>query len=208
MMRIALVVLGAYLLGSVSGSVLLSRRVYGQDVRALGSGNAGATNMARCFGMKAGLGVLALDVIKTVLACVGGRALLGETGFCLAGLACGVGHCRPVFFRFSGGKGVSVGAAVALMLGWRFCLPCMVCFFLLFALTKIVSVCSMGSAVLMPILALLEGLPTTEVLLTAGVAALVLVRHRQNLRRLLRGREPRFRPAKKSPPLREEEERR
>ena len=77
-----------------------------------GSGNAGATNMARVYGMKAGIATFMLDAVKTAAAMLIGAAIGGEAGKALAGAACIVGHCWPVYFSFRGGKGVSVGAAL------------------------------------------------------------------------------------------------
>ena len=84
-----------YLLGSVSASVLLSKLAFRRDVRAEGSGNAGATNVARVFGMWAGIATLLADVGKTVLAILLGEWLAGDMGVCIAGIACILGHCWP-----------------------------------------------------------------------------------------------------------------
>ena len=113
-MKYLLVLVAGYLLGSVSVSVLLSRGVLGGDVRSRGSGNAGATNMARVYGMKAGVLTLAGDMLKALLAMGLGTWLLGDLGLCLGGIACIVGHCFPVFHQFKGGKGISVGAAIGI----------------------------------------------------------------------------------------------
>ena len=116
-MTYIIIVLIAYLLGSFCASIPLSKRVYGGDVREKGSGNAGATNMARVYGMKAGIATFMLDAVKTAAAMLIGVAIGGEAGKALAGAACIVGHCWPVYFSFRGGKGVSVGAALGLMTG-------------------------------------------------------------------------------------------
>ena len=89
-----------YLLGSVSASVLLSKLAFRRDVRAEGSGNAGATNVARVFGMWAGIATLLADVGKTVLAILLGQWLAGDMGLCIAGIACILGHCWPMYFHF------------------------------------------------------------------------------------------------------------
>ena len=116
---IAIVVVAGYLLGSLSISILLSKNLLGRDVRRHGSGNAGATNMARVFGMHAGLLTLAGDMLKAAAAMLLGFWLLGDTGMALGGVACLLGHCFPVLHGFKGGKGVSSGAMVALMIDWR-----------------------------------------------------------------------------------------
>ena len=116
-MKIILIALIAYLLGSFCASIPLSRRCCGGDVRLYGSGNAGATNMARVYGLKAGLATLLLDMLKTVAAMLLGEYFMGGAGKAVAGAFCIIGHCFPLYFEFRGGKGVSVGAALGLMTG-------------------------------------------------------------------------------------------
>ena len=116
-MKLVLCAIIAYLLGSVCASIPLSKRCMGEDIRRKGSGNAGATNAARVFGLKAGLVTLALDMAKTVAAMLIGKALAGVTGEAISGAFCIIGHCFPLYFGFRGGKGVSVGAGLGLMTG-------------------------------------------------------------------------------------------
>lgn len=116
-MELVLSAVIAYLLGSVCASIPLSKRCMGEDIRQKGSGNAGATNAARVFGLKAGLVTLALDMAKTVAAMLIGKVLAGVTGEALSGAMCIIGHCFPLYFGFRGGKGVSVGAGLGLMTG-------------------------------------------------------------------------------------------
>ena len=184
----------AYLLGSVSVSVLLTKLVFHNDVRDQGSGNAGATNVARVFGMGAGVITLLGDVAKTVIAMLLGKWLGGDTGLAIAGAACLMGHCWPVYFRFKGGKGVSVGAAVGAMLDWRILLILVAVFFLTFAICRIVSVCSMACAVTLPIASVVMGLTTPLMLLGIFTGVVVFIMHRANLARLLRGEEKKFKP--------------
>lgn len=184
----------AYLLGSVSVSVLLTKLVYHNDVRSQGSGNAGATNVARVFGMRAGVITLLGDVIKTVISMLLGRWLGGEAGLAVAGVACLAGHCWPVYFRFKGGKGVSVGAAVGAMIDWRVFLILVAVFFLTFALCRIVSVCSMNCAIALPLASWLLGVDTPLLILAIITGIVVFFMHRGNLLRLIRGTEPKFKP--------------
>ena len=183
-----------YLLGSVSASVLLSKLAFRRDVRAEGSGNAGATNVARVFGMWAGVATLLADVGKTVLAILLGQWLAGDVGLCIAGIACILGHCWPVYFHFRGGKGVSVGAAVGLMIDWRVFVIIFLVFFVTFALCQIVSVCSMASAVALPVAACLLGVTTPKLVLAIVTGVLVIFMHRGNIQRLLHGAEAKFKP--------------
>ena len=118
-LKYAAVIVGGYLLGSLSASILLSRTAWGGDVREKGSGNAGATNMARVYGLGAGFLTLGCDMLKAVLACLLGKLLLGDLGLAVGGICCMIGHCFPVFHQFKGGKGISVGAALGLMIDWK-----------------------------------------------------------------------------------------
>ena len=182
----------AYFLGSVSVSVLLSRGVMNTDVRAHGSGNAGATNMARVFGLRMGVVTLAGDMLKAALAMLAGFALLGENGMCVAGALCLVGHCYPALHEFRGGKGVSVGAAVFLAADWRV-LVIAVSFFILTAfLSRKVSLGSLAAAISGFAAAAYFALPLPRLLLVAFTMLIVVLRHRENIIRLIRGTESDF----------------
>lgn len=185
-------VAAGYLLGSISSSVLLSRLLYKTDIRKHGSHNAGATNAARVFGMGVGLLTFAGDAAKTVAAMLLGRALGGDLGLALAGAACLIGHCWPAYFHFKGGKGVTVGAVIALMIDWRVFLIGMSVFFILFFLTRLVSLCSVSGAVLLPVLAFAFGCTLPRCLLAVFCAVVVVFQHRGNLVRLVHGKEARF----------------
>lgn len=187
----------AYLLGSVSVAVLFTRKQYKQDVRTLGSGNAGATNVARVFGMKAGFITFAGDLLKTAAAMLLGGLLFGETGKCAAAAACIIGHSYPVFFGFRGGKGVTVSAAAALILDVRLFLFLVAVFFLVFFALRTVSVCSVSCAAAYPVGMFLFGhRGIAPMLLAFFIAAFVIFLHRENIRRLLKGTEPRFKAKK------------
>ncbi len=111
--------IAGYLLGSVSISILMSKKAMGGDVREKGSGNAGATNMARVYGWSAGFLTLGGDMLKAAIAMLIGLLLLGDLGIAIGGIAAMIGHCFPVFYGFKGGKGVSILAAVACFMDWR-----------------------------------------------------------------------------------------
>lgn len=192
----ALVVVGAYALGAVPFSYLVVRWLRHQDVREIGSGNAGATNVLRAAGPLPAVATLALDVAKGAAPVLTARAL-GQpdavTG--AAALAAVVGHVFPVFLGFRGGKGVATAAGAFAAISP----PALGVTALLFALTvawrRIVSLASMVAATAFPVAYWLLGDGTraaSPALLGAIVAisVLVLVKHRANLRRLLEGREP------------------
>jgi len=194
MFRYILIAVLGYLFGSISSAVLLSRKLFHEDVRAMGSGNAGATNMARVFGMLPGLLAFVGDAAKTAAAMLLGRWLGGLEGMAVGGIACVIGHCWPVFFQMRGGKGVSVGAMVALMIDWRILLILLAAFFLTFYLTRIVSVCSIVVAVILPVASILMQQPVPESVLAVVTGLLVLFQHRTNLVRLFKGEERKFSP--------------
>ena len=182
-----------YLLGSVSVAVLITKRLPKGDVRKQGSGNAGATNVARVYGIGVGLLTLVGDGVKTALAMFLGSLLAGGPGMIIAAFGCLMGHCFPLYFGFKGGKAVSVSAAIGLFLDWRFFLILVAVFFLTFLVTKRVSVCSMAAAVAYPLGMLALGcFPWYTLVLGCFITVFVIFMHRENLKRLLKGTEPKF----------------
>lgn len=197
-MKILIIALAAYLLGSFCASIPLSRRCFGGDVRSCGSGNAGATNMARVYGMRAGLWTLLLDMLKTVLAMLLGKYIMGNTGMAVAGAFCIIGHCFPLYFGFRGGKGVSVGAALGLMSGLPVLGAIMAIFFAAAVISRKVSLGSMAAAAGLPVASWLAGAGTEILIMNLFSALLVVFMHRGNISRLIKGTEPDFRPKKSS----------
>ena len=195
-MKIILIALIAYLLGSFCASIPLSRRCCGGDVRLYGSGNAGATNMARVYGLKAGLATLLLDMLKTVAAMLLGEYFMGGTGKAVAGAFCIIGHCFPLYFGFRGGKGVSVGAALGLMTGLPVLGIIMAVFFTTAAISRKVSLGSVTAAVSLPLASWLTLAGEEIIMMNVFSAALVVFMHRGNISRLIKGTEPDFHPKK------------
>jgi len=192
----------AYLIGSISFSIIISKKMAGFDVRERGSGNAGATNMLRSVGKKAAALTLLGDALKGVVAILfavivgaiaknSDKALLVQ----IAGLLVVLGHTFPIFFGFKGGKGVATSLGVLLMTNWKIGLICLVFAIVLMALTKMVSMGSVGAAILFPVLVLFMD---TNFIATEGsgyflysilLAALVAFNHRSNIQRILNGTE-------------------
>lgn len=195
-MKIILIALIAYLLGSFCASIPLSRRCCGGDVRLYGSGNAGATNMARVYGLKAGLATLLLDMLKTVAAMLLGEYFMGGAGKAVAGAFCIIGHCFPLYFGFRGGKGVSVGAALGLMTGLPVLGIIMAVFFATAAISRKVSLGSVTAAVSLPLASWLTLAGEEIIMMNVFSAALVVFMHRGNISRLIKGTEPDFHPKK------------
>ncbi len=181
-----------YLIGSINVAVLMSTGLFRKDVRETGSGNAGATNVARTFGLGAGIATLLCDFAKAGISLLIGRALLGDIGAALAGAACALGHCWPVFFGFRGGKGVAVGGGIALFYDWRIFLVLLVGFAITFILSRKVSLSSMVGAALFPISTIFLHLGWLAFGLGLFAAACVFIRHRENIIRLINGTEKDF----------------
>lgn len=181
-----------YLLGSLSTSIVLSRVFWRRDIRELGSHNAGATNMARSFGLIAGLATMLGDVLKAVISVCLGYWLLGDTGLALGGLACALGHCFPIYHSFAGGKGVSTGVVVAFAVDWRCGIVALLSFLLCALASHKISLSSILGTYSALITASLLFLPLARFWLVFFVALLIIFRHRANLLRLINGTEPDF----------------
>lgn len=192
-----LLVPAAYCLGSVSFSLLVVERLRRRDLRELGSGNAGATNVLRTVGALPALAVLLLDIAKGVVPVLAGRRL-GIDGAVLGAAAVAVvyGHMYPVFHQLRGGKGVATAAGALGALQWQLLVPCGLSFLVIVALTRYVSLASMVTIALYALLAWGwegpdGGQPWLPV--AAGIiAALVIWRHRSNVHRLLAHTETRL----------------
>ena len=150
----------AYLIGSISSSVLISKKMAGFDVREKGSGNAGSTNVLRTVGKKAAVITLICDILKGVIAVAVGYTLGKITGFktdtavmCqIAGLCVVLGHTFPIFFGFKGGKGVATSLGVLLIINWKIALICLVFALAIMLISRMVSLGSISAAVLFPVL--------------------------------------------------------
>ena len=188
MLAEALVVALGYVLGTFPTAKLVGR-VTGHDPTAEGSGNPGATNVYRTSGRAAGAAVLAVDVAKGALAATVGLLVGDHLLGVLAGAAAVLGHVAPVGRRFRGGKGVATGAGMSAVAFPLVSLALGVVFVVVVALTRRASVGSLVLALLLPIGVALGGYDGVEVLVTAGVALVVIARHHDNIRRLIRREE-------------------
>jgi glycerol-3-phosphate acyltransferase PlsY len=188
-----LIVLGGYLLGSIPFGYVIPRLVRGDDIRRHGSGNVGASNVWRSYGRSLGIPVALLDVAKGFVPAYLGLRLGGDWVGVLAGAAAMVGHARPVFLGFSkGGKMVATAGGVALALAPLAALVCLVVWLAVFAAFRYASVASMATAAALPFACLALDAPGPVVGFAAVAAVGVLALHRNNIRRLLHGSEPRF----------------
>lgn len=194
------VIIVAYFLGSISFSVIFSRKFAGFDVRDKGSKNAGTTNVLRTVGTKVAALTLVCDVLKGVfavlLAMLAGKIWADSnieitTNLTyLAGFFAILGHTFPIFFEFRGGKGVATALGVLITLNWKIGLICLIFALIIIAFTKMVSVGSLLAAILYPILTLFMGeVSFIPVLISILIALLVIFNHRENIKRIKNGTE-------------------
>lgn len=182
----------AYAIGSLPTGVLVGRAL-GVDVRAAGSGNIGATNVARLLGRWAGFLTLLCDVGKGVAAVAMARWLGGHDAIVhAAAVAALLGHVFSVFLRFDGGKGVATGFGVCLALAPGAMMLPVIVFGLTFVATRIVSLASLAGAAAVPFAMALAGAGRMSVAVAVIVAIVIALRHRDNFERLKHGTEPRF----------------
>lgn len=190
-----LLILSAYLLGSLAWSVWIGRWVHGIDLREHGSGNAGATNAFRVLGKQVGTAVLILDSLKGFLAVQLVAFLPSEEQSVIWMLVLGflsvLGHLFPVFVGFRGGKGIATLLGVVIALHSGAALLAIAVFLALFLSTRIVSISSMSAALSLPFWLIYRFKEPSEILIifSFAIALLVLVTHRKNIVRLLRGEE-------------------
>ena len=180
-----------YLFGAVPFGLLLTRAAGLGDIRAIGSGNIGATNVLRTGRRGLAAATLLLDGVKGAVAVIAGAALAGPVGAALGGLAGALGHMFPVWLGFRGGKGVATGAGVLLAASPLAGLAAAVVWFAVAAATRISSAGALAAAAAAPLLAWgISG--RIAALLALAVAALIWWRHAPNIARLLAGTEPRI----------------
>lgn len=192
----------AYLIGSIPTAIWLGKARYGIDIREHGSGNAGATNTFRVLGKKAGIVVMAIDILKGFVATsipyfivrnFHGKVELtdNETIFALIvfGIAAVLGHIFPIYERFKGGKGVATLLGMALAINTPAALMCVGVFLFVLLLSKYVSLASMIASLAFPILMIKTHQSVVLVVFGFVVFALVVFTHKKNIKRILQGEE-------------------
>ena len=193
----------AYAIGSINFSVLISKKMAGFDVREKGSGNAGTTNMLRSVGKKAAIITLLCDILKGIvaigIALIAGNIVKNVDKAVLvqiAGILVVVGHTFPIFFEFKGGKGVATSLGVIMMINWKIGLICLVFALAIMAFSKMVSMGSVGAAILFPVLTLfidtnfiVEASGMKYFIFSVILAAIVIFNHRANIKRIASGTE-------------------
>lgn len=189
-----IVVIAAYLMGSIPTGLLLAKAFGGVDIREAGSGNIGATNVYRTMGRKVGLLTLVGDCLKGVVPVVVAYALgFDSLWVAIVGLAAFLGHVYTVFLGFKGGKGVATALGVFLAVSYPSVLIALAVFVLVLLKWRYVSLASITAAAVMPsLVALIDRSPET-VAMSVVIAAMVIYRHKENIKRLKAGTENKFR---------------
>lgn len=188
---LALTAFLAYLLGSVPFGIVITRALGLGDLRQIGSGNIGATNVLRTGNKGAAAATLLLDAGKGAIAVLVARLLIGEDAAQVAGGAAFLGHLFPIWLKFQGGKGVATFLGTLLALAWPVGLAACLTWLVVAAIGRMSSLSALVAAVAAPIWAVLLGWPDGAVLLLI-LGALVLYRHTANMQRILAGTEPRI----------------
>jgi glycerol-3-phosphate acyltransferase PlsY len=197
---VAAAVIGGYLLGSIPFGVIVTRLAGMGDIRKIGSGNIGATNVLRTGRRDLALITLLGDGGKGLAAVMIARMLfapaghdIAETGAAIAGGAAFLGHLFPIWLKFHGGKGVAIFLGVLLAIAWPVGALCALTWLAVAAVFRISSLAALSAAALAPVFVLATGqTPIAKLYLALFMAVLVFVRHDENIRRLLGGEEPRI----------------
>ena len=198
----------SYLLGSLNFSIILSRSLTKKDIRESGSGNAGATNMLRTYGKKYAALTMLGDIFKVFIAVAIAFAILqvdfkylfvfpsdaGEQTVLVfqkefAGFFCLLGHIFPCFFKFKGGKGMAACTVMVIMVDWRIALILFIIFAAIVAISKMISLGSVTIAVLFPVLITCFYKNLFLTLIAVLFAVIVIIAHRENIKRLIKGTE-------------------
>lgn len=178
----------AYLMGSIPFGIVMARLFGLGDLRKIGSGNIGATNVLRTGNKLAAALTLILDAGKGGIAVLVARATLGEDAAQIAAFFAFFGHCFPVFLGFRGGKGVATFLGTLLVLFWPAGIAACATWLIVAAVTRYSSLSALIAAALSPVMVYALGLPSAVVLM-AGLAVLIFIRHGENITRLLAGEE-------------------
>jgi glycerol-3-phosphate acyltransferase PlsY len=190
-MSLALAAILGYLIGSIPFGVLITRALGLGDLRGIGSGNIGATNVLRTGNKAAAAATLVLDAAKGAVAVLVARALAGESAAMVAGFAAFIGHCFPVWLDFKGGKGVATFLGLTIALAWPTGLAACATWLATAAAFRFSSLAALVAAASIPAWLALLGRPDA-VWFGLALAALVFLRHHANIRRLLAGAEPKI----------------
>lgn len=190
-----ILIIGAYLLGSVPFALVIGKGLYGVDVRQSGSGNIGTTNVFRVLGKKAGILVFIGDAAKGFAPVfLATNLAAGDSAALVSVLAAGAaiaGHTFPVFLKFKGGKGVATGGGAIIALMPLLFLLAFAAFWVVLLAGRMVSVASLSAASILCAAVIITGRPTPYIVFTLAGTAVIFYAHRSNIRRILKGTENR-----------------
>ena len=195
-MNLLILFLG-YLFGSFPSGYLAGRIAKGIDIRSLGSGSTGATNVLRQIGKRAAITVFLLDVLKGVISILVAKfCLLNDSWQVAIGLSTLIGHIWPIWLNWKGGKAVATGLGIFLGLSWQVGLSTLGIFIVMILLFRIVSLASVSAALSLPLIMFLSfktsSISLPFLLISLLAMTLVIWRHRENIIRLMKGKEPRI----------------
>jgi glycerol-3-phosphate acyltransferase PlsY len=179
----------SYFLGTLPSAIVVARSK-GVDIMSFGSGNPGASNVARALGTKYGAMVFAIDAAKGAIPAALGLAANGDAGAYICGTAAILGHMFPITRKFRGGKGIATGAGMLLIMHWYILVYLLVSWLLIAKITKKASIGSIILTPTVPIVLWIIGTPAWEILTIIGIGLLIEVKHLPNIKRLLSGKEP------------------
>ena len=194
MLTTLLVIIPAYLIGAIPTGVILTRLSGAEDIRKVGSGNIGATNVYRTAGRKLGILTLVGDVLKGALPVLA-ISLSGRFSpevVAMTAVAAFVGHCYPIYLRFQGGKGIATALGIFLVLSPLSVLVAFFVFAGLFMAFKYISLSSISAAATVPFMVVVQGSNPPLIAASLFMAAVMIWRHRSNIDRLIKGEEPKF----------------
>lgn len=203
-LMLALTAIIGYLMGSVNGSIIISKYLFGSDVRRQGSGNAGLTNFYRTYGITGIVGVIAIDVLKGVLGTLIGGLLLNlaapagfeaeftDVGRLVATFCVILGHVFPIFYDFKGGKGILTGVSCVFVVDYHAAIIALVIFAIVVVATHYVSLGSVLSTLSVPVTLLANGFSGICMILTIVSVALIVIKHAENISRLIHHKEPKI----------------
>jgi glycerol-3-phosphate acyltransferase PlsY len=186
---VVLLATAGYFIGTFPSAILVAK-ANGIDITAVGSGNPGASNVARALGMRKGAYVYGLDAVKGAVATGLGLAIFGNAAAFWCAAAAVLGHVYPITRRFAGGKGVATASGAMLVVHPFISIGLLLLWAVLSKTTKKASISSLVITVLLPICIAVAGAPGWEIAATVGIGVLVVIRHIPNLRRLRSGLEP------------------
>lgn len=191
-MKLVLVAILSYIIGSLPAAFLIGKIFFNKDIRTMGSGNVGTTNAIRNFGKLAGLSTFALDLLKGSFACFLGKKIGLDNGMYIAMLFVVLGHMYSFVLHFKAGKGVATTFGALLFVDTKLAISLFIIFLIIFLLTRIVSLSSISMCVITSVMAIYKYGLSTFTFVILILASIILIKHRDNIKRLIKGEEKRL----------------